>query len=124
MVSDDELAEDFEQLVDLIAATEDIKSVLEGLTGFAADMMSKATKTPIEAAVTLRRRKRTATIGGSSDRAVVLDRIEQALGDGPCVTALDKGVPVLLATSSQTRGGPSIAAHSPQPEWEAYWVSP
>jgi hypothetical protein len=95
MVSD-ELADDFEQLVDLIASTEDIKSVLGGLTGFAADMMSKTTKTPIECAVTLRMRKRTATIGGSSDRAVVLDRIEQALGDGPCVDALDNGVPVLL----------------------------
>ncbi|WP_186329242.1 GAF domain-containing protein [Arthrobacter sp. U41] len=95
MVSD-ELVDDFEQLVDLIADTEDIKSVLGGLTVFAAEMMSKATKAPIECAVTLRMRKRTATIGGSSDRAVVLDRIEQALGDGPCVDALDSGVPVLL----------------------------
>lgn len=95
MVSD-ELVDDFEQLVDLIAGTEDIKSVLGGLTVFAAEMMSKATKAPIECAVTLRMRKRTATIGGSSDRAVILDRIEQALGDGPCVDALDNRVPVLL----------------------------
>ncbi|MFE4195998.1 ANTAR domain-containing response regulator [Paenarthrobacter sp. NPDC056912] len=92
----DEWAEDFEQLVDLIGGTDDVKAVLQGLTGFAAGMMTRITTTNIECAVTLRRRKRTATIGGSSDRAVVLDRIEQALGSGPCVEALDSGVPVLL----------------------------
>lgn len=92
----EELAEDFEQLVELIAGTEDIKSVLDGLTMFAAGMMTTATGTHIECAVTLRRRKRTATIGGSSDTAIVLDRIEQTLGDGPCVQALESGVPVVL----------------------------
>ncbi|MFI2565152.1 ANTAR domain-containing protein [Paenarthrobacter sp. NPDC018779] len=89
-------AEDFERLVDLIAGTEDIKEFLGGLTGFSADMMSQATGVHIECAVTLRRRKRTATIGGSSERAVVLDRIEQSLGEGPCVDALDSGVPKIL----------------------------
>ncbi|WP_354174208.1 GAF and ANTAR domain-containing protein [Arthrobacter sp. UYEF36] len=92
----DELAEDFEQLIDLIASTADIKSVLDGLTGFAAATMTSTTGVHIECAVTLRRHKRTATIGGSSEKAVVLDRIEQALGDGPCVDALEGGVPVLL----------------------------
>ncbi|SDX01215.1 GAF domain-containing protein [Arthrobacter sp. cf158] len=92
----EEWAEDFEQLVDLIGGTEDVKAFLDGLTHFAAGTVSRATKAHIECAVTLRRRKRTATIGGSSERAVVWDRIEQALGEGPCVQALDSGVPVLL----------------------------
>ncbi|MET1153770.1 ANTAR domain-containing protein, partial [Arthrobacter sp.] len=96
----DEFADDFEQLIDLIASTADIKSVLDGLTGFAAATMTTTTGVHIECAVTLRRNKRTATIGGSSDRAVVLDRIEQALGDGPCVDALEGGVPVLLGDVS------------------------
>ncbi len=102
----EELAEDFEQLIDLIAGTADIKSVLDGLTGFAAATMTSSTGVHIECAVTLRRNKRTATIGGSSDRAVVLDRIEQALGNGPCVDALEGGVPVLLGDVSSDRRWP------------------
>jgi hypothetical protein len=103
---DQDMADDFERIVDLIAGTDDIKSVLDGLTGFAADTMASTTGVPIECAVTLHRRKRTATIGGSSGRAVVLDRIEQTLGDGPCVDALESGVPVLLGDVSSDRRWP------------------
>ncbi|NUT69599.1 GAF and ANTAR domain-containing protein [Pseudarthrobacter sp. C4D7] len=95
-MADHERAEDFEELVDLIAGMEDIKSVLDDLTGLAAATMTSTTGQPVECAVTLHRRKRTATIGGSSGTAVVLDRIEQSLGDGPCIEALESGVPVLL----------------------------
>ncbi|UUL77453.1 GAF and ANTAR domain-containing protein [Pseudarthrobacter sp. Fe7] len=97
---DQEASDDLEELVDLIAGMEDIKSVLDDLTGYAAATMSTTTGMPIECAVTLHRRKRTATIGGSSGRAVVIDRIEQSLGDGPCIDALDTGVPVLLGNVS------------------------
>ncbi|GGH91308.1 ANTAR domain-containing protein [Arthrobacter liuii] len=103
---DQDTTEDFEKIVDLIAGTQDIKSVLDGLTEFAAEAMTGATGVPIECAVTLHRRKRTATIGGSSGRAVVLDRIEQTLGDGPCVEALESGVPVLLGDVSSDRRWP------------------
>ncbi|WP_416405537.1 GAF and ANTAR domain-containing protein [Arthrobacter sp. LFS091] len=58
--------------------------------------MSRSTGTRIECAVTLGRRKRTATIGGSSDQALLLDRIEQALEQGPCIDAMDSGCPILL----------------------------
>lgn len=103
-MADQDNADDLEQLVDLIASMEDIKSVLDDLTGYAASAMSSTTGIPIECAVTLHRRKRTATIGGSSGRAVVIDRIEQSLGDGPCIEALDTGVPVLLGdVSSDSR---------------------
>lgn len=93
---DQDMAEDLEELVDLIAGMEDMKSVLDDLTGYAAATMTSTTGEPIECAVTLHRRKRTATVGGSSSRAVVLDRIEQSLGGGPCIEALETGVPVLL----------------------------
>ena len=95
-MADQDRADDLEELVDLIAGMEDIKSVLDDLTGFAAATLTNTTGKPIECAITLHRRKRTATIGGSSGRAVVLDRIEQSLGDGPCIEALEMGVPVLL----------------------------
>ncbi|MGN7199510.1 GAF and ANTAR domain-containing protein [Arthrobacter sp. SAFR-044] len=97
---DQDMADDLEGLVDLVAGMEDIKSVLDGLTGLAAAAMTGATGVPIECAVTLHRRKRTITIGGSSGRAVVIDRIEQDLGDGPCIEALENGVPVLLGDVS------------------------
>lgn len=100
------MAYDLEQLVDLISGMEDIKSVLDGLTGIAAATMTSTTGVPIECAVTLHRRKRTATIGGSSGTAMVLDRIEQTLGDGPCVDALESGVPVLLGDVSSDRRWP------------------
>ena len=101
-----QLADEFEGLVDLVAGMEDIKSVLDGITGFAAATMTGAIGVPIECAVTLHRRKRTVTIGGSSGRAVVLDRIEQSLGDGPCIEALGSGIPVLLGDVASDRRWP------------------
>lgn len=117
-------AEDFEQLVDLIAGTEDVKAFLDGLTGFAAGMMTRVCAAHIECAVTLRRRKRTATIGGSSERALILDRIEQSLGSGPCVDALDSGVPVLLGMLIPIRAGPSIGRPLPRRESRVPWACP
>lgn len=90
-------SDDFEQLHALITSTEDIKSFLNGMTGFAAAMMTRSAGARIECAVTLTRRKRSASIAGSSDQAVVLDEIEQDLGQGPCEDALRTGAPVLLA---------------------------
>ncbi|MFE4543512.1 GAF and ANTAR domain-containing protein [Arthrobacter sp. NPDC056727] len=90
-------SDDFEQLHALISNAEDIKGFLDGMTGFAAAMMTRSAAARIECAVTLQRRKRSASIAGSSDEAVVLDEIEQHLGQGPCEDALRTGVPVLLA---------------------------
>jgi hypothetical protein len=66
------------------------------MTGFAFAAMSQAAGDHIDCALTLRRRKRTATVAGSSDKAVLLDHIEQRLGQGPCLDALDQGKPLLL----------------------------
>ncbi|MDR6685403.1 transcriptional regulator with GAF, ATPase, and Fis domain [Arthrobacter sp. 1088] len=79
-----------------MTGTADIKTVLQGVTAFAARALTKAAGVPIDCALTLRRRKRTATVAGSSDKAVLLDRIEQKLGKGPCVDALNVGTPMLL----------------------------
>jgi GAF domain-containing protein len=51
----------------------------------------------VECGVTLRRRKRSATVAGSSDRARVLDKLEQVLGEGPCLTSIETMKPVVLA---------------------------
>ncbi|WP_353710740.1 GAF domain-containing protein [Arthrobacter sp. K5] len=91
---------DFDRLHDMIAGSEDLKGVLDGVAGFAARALSRSTGERIECAVTLRRRRRSATIAGSSDDAVLLDRIEQALGEGPCVEALKVGHSVVLSDAS------------------------
>ena len=88
--------DDLERLQDLTTEMGDIKGFLDGMTGLAADALSRACGARIECAVTLHRRKRSATIAGSSDDAIILDGIEQRLGDGPCLEALHTGVPVLL----------------------------
>ena len=44
---DQDMAEDFERLVELIGGTEDIKSVLDAITTFAAATMTDTTGTPI-----------------------------------------------------------------------------
>jgi GAF domain-containing protein len=96
--------DDFERLHDLVTGMEDIKGLLDGMTGLAAEALARTAGASVECAVTLHRRKRPATIAGSSDQAILLDGIEQRLGDGPCLHALRTGVPVLLGdVSSDTR---------------------
>ncbi|MBT2523199.1 GAF and ANTAR domain-containing protein [Arthrobacter sp. ISL-28] len=103
MPSEDQ-SDDFERLHGLISGTEDLKGFLDGMTGFAAEMMTRGTGSRIECAVTLHRRKRSVTIAGSSDDAVFLDGIEQSLGEGPCVEALKAGHTIVLGdASTETR---------------------
>lgn len=83
-------------LHDLVTGSADISSILQGVTRFASQAVSRAAGEAIDCALTLRRRKRTATVAGSSEEAVLLDRIEQGLGSGPCVDALELRRPVLL----------------------------
>ncbi|MBT2585133.1 GAF and ANTAR domain-containing protein [Arthrobacter sp. ISL-95] len=90
-------AEHIRSLHELVVGSADIHGILNGVTGFARDAMSKAAGENIDCALTLRRRKRTSTVAGSSERAVHLDKIEQELRQGPCLEALDLGRPVLLA---------------------------
>lgn len=100
----DKQNEDFQHLHQLIAGAGDIKGFLDGMTRYAATTLSRATRARIECAVTLHRRKRTMTIAGSGDEAILLDGIEQALGHGPCLEALETLNTVLLAdVSTDTR---------------------
>lgn len=102
-------------LHELVTNTADISSVLHGVTGFASKALSQASGASVDCALTLRRRKRTATIAGSSDEAVLLDQIEQALGKGPCVEALEVRRPVLLDDVTTDTSWPeyshALAAH-------------
>jgi hypothetical protein len=100
-------SEDFERLHGLISGTEDTRAFLEGMTGLGSLMMTRNTGVRIECAVSLHQRKRAITIAGSSDTAIILDGIEQRLGDGPSLLAGRERTPVLLA-------------RTPDPRWPKY----
>ncbi|TAP39946.1 GAF and ANTAR domain-containing protein [Arthrobacter sp. S39] len=84
------------ELQDLIVGTESVAEFLGGFASIAAGVLSRSANETIECGVTLKRIKRTATVGGSSPKAIHLDQIEQRVGDGPCIAALRTGVPTLL----------------------------
>ncbi|MFE4542245.1 ANTAR domain-containing protein [Arthrobacter sp. NPDC056727] len=107
----DEQNEDFQRLHQLIAGTDDVKGFLEGMTRYAATSLSRVAGARIECAVTLHRRKRSVTIAGSSDTAILLDGVEQTLGDGPCLAALETHAPVLLPDTSTDTRWPELTAN-------------
>jgi GAF domain-containing protein len=84
------------KLQDILIGAENVEGFLDGLAAFAASTLSGLTDTGIECAVTLKRRRHTATVAGSSPRAIELDHIEQRVGDGPCIRALITMAPELL----------------------------
>jgi len=84
------------ELQDLIVGTRNVAEFLERLSVMAAGALTRATSGTIECGVTLKQRRRTFTVAGSSPKAVLLDEIEQRMGDGPCINALRTMTPVLL----------------------------
>lgn len=88
--------EQFLQLHDLVIASSNVNEFLGELAKVAAAALTQATGTDVECGVTLRRQKRSTTVAGSSGRATELDRLEQALGQGPCLTAMDAMHQVVL----------------------------
>lgn len=107
----DEHDKDFRRLHQLITETRDLKEFLTRMTRYAASTLSRVTGARIECAVTLHRRKRRATIAGSSATAILLDEVEQALGDGPLLEALETLSPVLLADTCSDERWPEFSQH-------------
>lgn len=89
-------ADDFHRLYGLVTESGDVKDYLDEMACLGSSTMTRLAGERVECAVTLRRRKRSATMGGSSEDAVLLDGVEQRLGKGPCALALRTGSLVLL----------------------------
>lgn len=87
----------FVQLHDIIMGSSNVADFLTELATVAASAVSEDAGVFVECGVTLQRRKHSATIAGSSERAVVLDKLEQVLGEGPCIAALDAMKPIVLS---------------------------
>jgi hypothetical protein len=110
--------ESVRQLQELLVGAGNSLEFLSGLSGLAAASMSAASGDDIECAVTVKLRRRPATAAGSSDRAVELDHIEQAMGDGPCVRALAEMTPIMIDDVSKDQRWPAyneeLARHDVQ----------
>lgn len=84
------------ELQELIIGTETVAEFLSGLSIVAAATVGRSAGSRVECGVTLKRERATTTVGGSSPRAIRLDKIEQRIGQGPCIEALRIKSPVLL----------------------------
>lgn len=84
------------ELQEILVGSDNVLGFLNGLSGMAAASVSDAAGDDIECAVTVKLRRKPATAAGSSKRAVELDHLEQALGDGPCIKALREMSPVMI----------------------------
>lgn len=103
-MSSSEDNESVRELQEILVGAESAVEFLAGLSGMAAAAVSAAAADHIECAVTLKLRRKASTAAGSSDRAVELDRLEQAVGDGPCIKALRELTPVIIDdVSTDTR---------------------
>ncbi|MDP9696792.1 UNVERIFIED_ORG: hypothetical protein J2X79_004375 [Arthrobacter globiformis] len=85
--------EPVEQLQSILVGAENALEFLFGLSKLAAAWVSDAAGDEIACAITVKVRRRPTTAAGSSKRAVELDQLEQAIGDGPCIKALPGDVP-------------------------------
>jgi GAF domain-containing protein len=97
------------ELQEILTGAESVVEFLSGLSGIAAAAVSEAATGRIECAVTLKVRRRPATAAGSSERAVELDRLEQALGDGPCIEAIREMSPVLVEDVAADKRWPAYS---------------
>lgn len=88
--------ESVQQLQEILVGAGNVVEFLSGLSGMAAAAVSEAADDHIECAVTLKLRRKPATAAGSSARAVELDQLEQAVGDGPCIKSLREMSPVII----------------------------
>lgn len=77
-----------EKLQDLVIDSEDVGGFLGELAVFSAAAVSEAVGLDVLCGITLSRRRRTATVAGSTHEARLIDEVQQAYGDGPCLEAM------------------------------------
>lgn len=95
-------------LQSVLVGAENASDFLTGLSKLAAASISEASGDEIECAITVKVRRRPLTAAGSSARAVQIDRLEQAIGDGPCITALRTMSPVTIDDGSTDPRWPEV----------------
>lgn len=89
-----------EQLQDLVLDSVDVADFLFELSEYSAALASAGGGQSLDCAVTLYRRRRALTGAGSSERAKVLNDIQTAIGQGPCLTALQQARTVVISETA------------------------
>ena len=89
-----------EQLQDLVIDSEDVSGFLEDLAVLTASSLSDVRGQDVLCGVTLSRHHRSTTVAQSSHEARVVDEVQQAYGDGPCLEAMRTGKSVLVSDTS------------------------
>ncbi|WP_247827473.1 ANTAR domain-containing protein [Arthrobacter antioxidans] len=77
-------------LQDLVLDSSDINEFLDGLARLAADTLSTPDR-DVMAGVTLLRRRSIGTVASSSEQAKLMDEVQYAFDDGPCIRAARDG---------------------------------
>ncbi|WP_258069850.1 GAF and ANTAR domain-containing protein [Arthrobacter sp. SX1312] len=77
-------------LQDLVLDSTDINEFLDGLARLAADTLSTPDR-EVMSGVTLLRRRSTGTVASSSEQAKLMDEVQYAFDDGPCIRAARDG---------------------------------
>ncbi|OOP62532.1 histidine kinase [Arthrobacter sp. SRS-W-1-2016] len=98
------------QLQDLVIDSEDVGSFLEDLAVFTASSVSAARRQDVLCGITLSRRRRSMTVAGSSHEARLIDEVQQAYGDGPCLEAMRTRKSVLVSDTSTDSRWPEYCA--------------
>ena len=93
-----------EQLQDLVLDSIDVGDFLLELSEYSASLAAEAGGPDLDCAVTLHRRRRSLTGAGSSPRAKILNEIQEKMGQGPCITALEEQRTIVIEnTANETR---------------------
>lgn len=100
--------ESVDQLQSILVGAENAVEFLSGLSKLAAAAVSEAAGDEVECAVTVKVKRRPTTAAGSSIRAVELDQLEQAVGNGPCIQALREMSPVVISDVSSDLRWPEL----------------
>lgn len=89
------------QLQDLVLDSIDVGDFLLDLSQYSASLAAAAGGPALDCAVTLYRRRRVLTGAGNTARARILNGIQERIGHGPCLTALEEARTVVVNNVAQ-----------------------
>ncbi|ERI38885.1 histidine kinase [Arthrobacter sp. AK-YN10] len=89
-----------EHLQDLVIDSEDVNGFLNELAVFSSGAVSAEVGVEVLCGVTLSRRRKALTVAGSSPEARLIDEVQQAYGDGPCLHAMRERKTVIVHDTS------------------------
>ncbi|WP_235013011.1 GAF and ANTAR domain-containing protein [Arthrobacter sp. SLBN-100] len=96
------------RLQDLVLQTADAQDFFQELAVFSASLLAPPGG-EVHCNVTVVRRKRPTTVASSSTRARVMDELQYAYGDGPCLAAIRTGKTIYVADVANEQRWPEYA---------------